>query len=234
MNLFFTGVAADGWKPCCIACWSLATGPHGWRGRIGVLLRKGSMAEHMSAGSLLREAGAIFDAAENGLARRARFAWRTGFDSGGRWMCEALATLRGETATMPVTNLSALGMIKYGMAIVASLMATVMILWRQQYWALPLGVFVFYAVEAQMVFLFPLAIDGRTRVFRESLAWTSRAGGTWRVMCIVLPIAGTMLFGGLAGRGFIRSWCVGCLAVVVWYEHLRQKKAGAQIGRAHV
>src|ERR1043165_8217029 len=79
-----------------------------------------------------------------------------------------------------------------------------------------------------MVFLFPLAIDGRTRVFRESLAWTSRAGGTWRVMCIVLPIAGTMLFGGLAGRGFIRSWCVGCLAVVVWYEHLRQTKAGAR------
>src|SRR5262249_37135522 len=28
------------------------------------------------------------------------------------------------------------------------------------------------------------------------------------------------LFGGLAGRGFLRSWCLGCLAVCLWYEDL--------------
>jgi hypothetical protein len=30
-----------------------------------------------------------------------------------------------------------------------------------------------------------------------------------------------MLLGGLAGRGFVRSWCLGCLAVCLWYEDLR-------------
>ncbi len=35
-----------------------------------------------------------------------------------------------------------------------------------------------------------------------------------------MPLACTMLFGGLAGRGFLRSWCLGCLAVCIWYEGL--------------
>jgi predicted MPP superfamily phosphohydrolase len=30
-----------------------------------------------------------------------------------------------------------------------------------------------------------------------------------------------MLFGGLVGRGFLRCWCLGCLAVCLWYEDLR-------------
>jgi predicted MPP superfamily phosphohydrolase len=39
-------------------------------------------------------------------------------------------------------------------------------------------------------------------------------------MRVVLPLACTMLFGGLAGRGFLRSWCLGCLAICIWYEDL--------------
>jgi hypothetical protein len=38
----------------------------------------------------------------------------------------------------------------------------------------------------------------------------------------VIPLAAVMLFGGVVGRGFVRSWCLGCLAVVVWYEDLRR------------
>ena len=50
---------------------------------------------------------------------------------------------------------------------------------------------------------------------------TVQAGGTWAVMRVVLPIAACMLGGGFAGRGFVRSWCLGCLAILCWYERLR-------------
>ena len=48
-----------------------------------------------------------------------------------------------------------------------------------------------------------------------------RAGGTLAVMAVVLPVAAVMLFGGFARQGFVRSWCLGCLAVCIWYEDLR-------------
>jgi hypothetical protein len=85
----------------------------------------------------------------------------------------------------------------------------------------PLAAAIFYAVEAQMVFLFHLALDGSARPFADARCWTRRAGGTVAVMRVVVPLACTMLFGGLAGRGFLRSWCLGCLAVCLWYEDLR-------------
>ena len=44
-------------------------------------------------------------------------------------------------------------------------------------------------------------------------------------MGTVLPLAAVMLFGGLIGKGFVRSWCLGCLAVCIWYEELRQEMA---------
>src|SRR5207244_10397260 len=85
----------------------------------------------------------------------------------------------------------------------------------------PLAAVAFYAVEAQMVFLFPLALDGSARPFADAWRWTRHAGGTVAVMRVVVPLACTMLFAGLAGGGFLRSWCLGCLAVCLWYEDLR-------------
>jgi hypothetical protein len=72
-----------------------------------------------------------------------------------------------------------------------------------------------------MVFLFPLVLDGSAAPFRDSRRWTVRAGGTLSVMRIVLPLAATMLFGGFVGQGFVRTWCLGCLAVCLWYEKIR-------------
>ena len=40
-------------------------------------------------------------------------------------------------------------------------------------------------------------------------------------MLTVIRLASVMLFGGFLGGGFLRSWCLGCLAVAVWYEELR-------------
>ncbi|MSR56629.1 MAG: hypothetical protein EXS05_03015 [Planctomycetaceae bacterium] len=74
-----------------------------------------------------------------------------------------------------------------------------------------------------MVFLFPLTLDQTPQPWRKSRQLTVESGGTLAVMGTVLPLAAVMLFGGLAGRGFVRSWCLGCLAVCIWYEELRKQ-----------
>jgi predicted MPP superfamily phosphohydrolase len=138
----------------------------------------------------------------------------------------ALETLRGTPCPPQGAGYNYLGFTKYGLAAGAAL------LWAAGAWALrlpllpPLAALVFYVVEAQMVFLFPLALDGSARPFRTAWAWTRRAGGTLAVLRVVLPLASVMLLGGLVGRGFVRSWCLGCLAVCLWYEDLRLKAVG--------
>jgi hypothetical protein len=40
-------------------------------------------------------------------------------------------------------------------------------------------------------------------------------------MLIVMRLALVMLFGGFLGGGFVRSWALGCLSVVLWYEQVK-------------
>ncbi len=180
------------------------------------------MAERISAALLLRQAAVVFDAPANRLAESAPRAWRGGFASGGVWMRLALEHLRGQPLAGTTANLHRLGLLKYGLACAAALSWISLTIRCHRPLLAVLSVLVFYAVEAQMVFLFPLALDGNAHPFRAARCWTCRAGGTLAVMAIVLPLAATMLFGGLLGRGFVRSWCLGCLAVCLWYEHLRR------------
>ena len=137
----------------------------------------------------------------------------------------ALESLRGRPCPPTTNNYQLLGLIKYGLAVSPALLWAVAVYVCHVPWLMPLAVVVFYAVEAQMVFLFPVALDGSTRPFGAARRWTVRAGGTVAVMRVVLPLAGTMLFGGLAGRGFLRCWCLGCLAVCLWYEDLHYDTA---------
>ena len=178
-----------------------------------------------SARSLLKCAVAVYDAPDGALAVAARQAARGGFAGGAEWMRLAMERLRGVPIARPATaNHTVLGTVKYG---AASAVATV--------WAaadaldIPalaaFSVPLFYAVEAQAVFLFPVALDGDPRPFRAARALTVRAGGTLRVVAVVVPAAATMLVGGFVGRGFLRSWCLGCLAVCIWYEGLRAADA---------
>jgi predicted MPP superfamily phosphohydrolase len=183
------------------------------------------MRERLSPTSLLREAAALFDAPETRLAESTRGVWRNGFVSGADWMRSALGLLRNDVPIKRNINFAALGCGKYSVAIMAALPAFALAIVTKQLWWLAAGVLLFYAVEAQMVFLFPLALDGRDFPFSESRRWTKHAGGTWRVMLKVMAIAATMIFGGFFGRGFVRSWCLGCLAILIWYERLRQQEA---------
>lgn len=183
------------------------------------------MVERSSAAVLLSRAAVLFDAPGNPLAETAPRAWRGGFASGGCWMQLALEHLRGQPLPEAVCDLNRLGLIKYGLACAAALAWLVLTIRCQLPRLAVLCVPVFYAVEAQMVFLFPLALDGSMRPFGEARRWTRHAGGTATVMAIVLPLAATMLLGGLLGRGFVRSWCLGCLAVCLWYEDLRTEQS---------
>jgi hypothetical protein len=190
------------------------------------------MAERVRARDLLRAARALYDDPATGLAAAARAAWRGGFISGGEWMRRVLAEVRGVARAGPSSRFQLLGVIKYGLAAAAAL-ACVALAWLvEQPLLLLLVVPAFYAVEAQMVFLFPLLLDEAPTPFRDARALTLAAGGTVAVMRTVLPLAAVMMCGGFAGQGFLRSWCLGCLAVCLWYERVRRAHASAPIGAA--
>jgi hypothetical protein len=75
-----------------------------------------------------------------------------------------------------------------------------------------------------MVFLFPLVLEGSEDPWRESFRRTRQAGGTFPVLGRVLVVAFYMVTGGIFRWGLRRSWCVGCLAVLVWYLDLKEGK----------
>ncbi|MGE0490789.1 MAG: hypothetical protein AB7S38_16400 [Vulcanimicrobiota bacterium] len=172
----------------------------------------------MEASQLLKRAMAIYDDPASGLAQTASQAGRQGFLSGAQWMNQALGVVRGRPTLMRPANYQGLGFFKYGLATAAALTALFVAYQVGRWDFLGLVPLAFYAVEAQFVFLFPLVLDGSPTPVKDSLALTARAGGTIQVMATVVPIACVMLFGGFVGQGFVRCWCVGCLAVVLWYE----------------
>jgi hypothetical protein len=173
------------------------------------------------AAELLRRAACYYDEPGSCLPSSAAHAAWGGFSSGARWMGQALEAIREHPRGLSGPHhYQVLGVLKYALAAGPALLwivATLAMGWPELAW---LTVAVFYAVEAQFVFLFPLALDGCPAPFQEARRWTVRAGGTWKVMQVVLPLAASMLGGGFLGRGFLRSWCLGCLAICVWYADL--------------
>jgi predicted MPP superfamily phosphohydrolase len=139
----------------------------------------------------------------------------------------ALESVRGRPCPPAAFNYQRLGLIKYSLASGVALLWAVAAIVCHVQWLAPLAAVAFYAVEAQMVFLFPLALDGSARPFADARRWTRRAGGTVAVLRVVVPLAGVMLLGGLVGRGFVRCWCLGCLAVCLWYDDLRNDPPSA-------
>lgn len=189
------------------------------------------------AAELLARARAHYDRPEHELAALAtNRGWR-GFRGGAEWMRAALATLRG-VAPEGRATFEWLGFVKYAIAgSTASIVAAGAIamivgsgdvgIWCSFGWAsLLLVVPVFYVVESRMVFAFPAALDGAARPFATSTRIVRNAGSMAATTAVVMRIAVEMLLGGVRGRGFVRSWCVGCLAVVMWYEDVRSRSPG--------
>jgi len=177
----------------------------------------------MRASKLLMQARELYDNPNLPFAQAAMSqGWRDGFNSGARWMALVMEHVRGEMVRPQPAPYNALGIFKYGLASLMAVIYLIFVVSKGWWLALPGVIPIFYAVEAQMVFLFPLMIDGYSDFMRQSLAWTRRAGGTFNVMFIVVQLAVVMLFGGFVGQGFVRSWSLGCLSVVLWYEELRR------------
>lgn len=175
--------------------------------------------------NLLEQAAAYYDDPRYPFEQAARDdGWRTGFVSGAEWMRLAMETLRGEPVPRVKAPFQRIGIIKYGLCSLGALACLAAAWYTQLWWVIFAVPFAFYGIEAQMVFLFPAVLDGTPEPFRASRRWTVQAGGTLRVMSAVMPIAAVMLFGGFFGQGFLRSWALGCLAIVIWYERLRRER----------
>jgi hypothetical protein len=182
------------------------------------------LAERTTACALLRAAAVVYDQ-DLQLATAARAVCRGGFAAGGRWMALALHRLRGRSLPGSRRSLHVLGMTKYLLATTPAAAAGAAALAHGRPWGILAAIAIFYAVEVQMLFLFPAALDGSASPFSESRRLLLRAGGTLTAMIIVTQLAASMIFGGLVGRGFLRSWCLGCLAVCLWYEALHAHSA---------
>lgn len=170
-------------------------------------------------GDLLLTAGRIYDEPANGLRASSRAAIWTGFGGGAAWMRSAMGVVRGQ-APSGEPSAERLGACKYALASVAASLVLAL-LWRVPALAVPAAVVIFYVVEVRMVFVFPLALDGEEAPFRASHRLVARTSPQGVATARVMRIAARMLFGGFTGRGFVRSWCLGCLAVVLWYEDAR-------------
>lgn len=190
----------------------------------------------LEATALLRAASDVWDA-DATLRTTARRAALGGFAGSAAWMGEVI---RRRRAARPVivpfptragtAPFAALGAVKYALFAVG-VAGPAAVAWTVgSPWPLVAALAAFCAAEAWMVFLFPVALDGAASPFRASRSMTLRSGGAVRVASIVLPISASMLLGGFARRGFLRSWCLGCVAVALWYEHVLATGA-APIGR---
>jgi hypothetical protein len=181
-----------------------------------------SLSQKITGHALLSRARALYDDPALPFDAAAQHAWKSGFVSGAAWMRLVLEYLRNTELSPVSADFQQLGVIKYALCAAGALIWIIVTLATGLWLLIPFAAFIFYAIEAQMVFLFPLALDDSQALFRESRQLTVKAGGTLNVMLIVMHLALVMLFGGFLGKGFVRSWALGCLSVVLWYEQVKQ------------
>ena len=169
---------------------------------------------------LISKAAEIYDSDKNGLNIKTNSFYGF-FGEGAAWMSEALRIIRAKDVPLPAKAYNFHGILKYSLSILAALVPVFLALQLNFIWLVIFAPLIFYWAEAQFVFLFPLLIDNSPSPYRESLRLTKNCGGAGNVMLGVMPLAAVMLLGGFFGKGFTRSWCLGCLAVLLWYEEVK-------------
>ncbi|MEZ6194535.1 MAG: metallophosphoesterase [Planctomycetota bacterium] len=142
-------------------------------------------------------------------------------------MREVLARLRGRSHPRRLVDFRRAGWAKYLSCTLSGVAAGLLTARISILLALPAAGLAFYLVEGRNVFLFPLLAEFGPRGRRTQAAAVRRAGGLLRVVATVTPIAATMLLGGVRGRGLVRPWLRGCLAIVLWYDDVRARRATA-------
>ncbi|HEY6899343.1 MAG TPA: hypothetical protein VI233_01820 [Puia sp.] len=133
------------------------------------------------------------------------------FSLGARWMHDRLQEL-GPTGSFDAgRRYTGYGLLKYGVCLAAFGGASAL-----GWLFIPLAIFLFYLCEIHFLFLFPLLIDRAPRPLLASIRATYKVG-VGRCFVTVIPIAAYMLAGLMRGR--LYNWYVGCLAIVIWYNH---------------
>lgn len=138
------------------------------------------------------------------------------FSFGAQWMYDRLHELQpcNKHPFDPGINYNVYGGIKYAVCLAGLSLA----LFTHRLMAIPVGVAFFYLLEVHFLFLFPLLIDGHPRPLLASIRATHKIG-VGKCLAMVLPIAGFMLIGLVRKTDRLRNWYVGCLAIIIWYDH---------------
>ncbi len=171
-----------------------------------------------SGRDLWREAGAFLHGHADLLSQASRI---RGFGAGARWMH---AAMRATGWSLPPfgdeRRHQRHGVLKYAVCLVGAVAVLALSPRIGLPLAIPVSIAAFYALEAQTVFLFPETLRGSRSPWGSSRALVVVAGGTWRVMRTVIPVAVRMLLGGLQRRGLAATWAQGCVAVVLWHRRV--------------
>ena len=141
------------------------------------------------------------------------------FPTGARWMYDRLIELDGNTIPPfdPKINYTLYGYLKYAICLSGSLAA---LWWFSTYspLLLPLSVIIFYILEIHFLFLFPLLLDHSKRPILRGARATFNIG-LLKCLSIVIPISMFMLIGLFRKGDSVRNWYIGCLAILIWYNH---------------
>ncbi|HWK08354.1 MAG TPA: hypothetical protein VNS58_32230 [Puia sp.] len=140
------------------------------------------------------------------------------FSAGARWMSDRLNQLDGNhtPAFNPHINYTLYGSLKYGICLLGCGLSG---WWLSKYSMLltPLSILVFFLLEVNFLFLFPLLIDNSATPVRGSIRAVFKIG-ILKCVFTVIPIALFMVVGLFRKRETVRNWYIGCLAILIWYN----------------
>nr|WP_067054738.1 hypothetical protein [Mucilaginibacter sp. L294] len=139
------------------------------------------------------------------------------FACGGLWMQNKMNELDG-TNRIPIKPIAFnyYGVLKYTACLLALFVSGVMLSFISM-WLIPISIIVFYVAEVQLLFLFPLLIDGVKHPLTTSIKQTYKTGIS-RAIFNVIPIGFYMVGGLLDVKAPLKKWHIGCLSILIWYR----------------
>ncbi|WP_153799144.1 hypothetical protein [Foetidibacter luteolus] len=147
------------------------------------------------------------------------------FNVGAAWMATKLQQLDNsrKVHVNPGTNFTFYGLLKYGLCIVASVIACCF-LYRESIFLVPAAFFVFYLCEVHLLFLFPLLIDNTTNPVWKSIRHTYKIG-LLNALSRVIPISLYMIAGLFNINTAFKNWHAGSIAILIWYKNEVRNRA---------
>lgn len=140
------------------------------------------------------------------------------FTDGAKWMCNHLNQLSDHKIEFnDSVNYTAYGFLKYGISLLFFSLSLFFFVHINILLA-PLAVVIFYFAEVHFLFLFPLLIDGVQHPLQQSVKATYGIG-LFRSIYTVFRVGLFMIAGLFNTAKPLYNWHVGCLAIIIWYQH---------------